>query len=164
MRIVLVCLLAVSLLSVSCLKKDNGCSYKDDNLVAPDSEQQVLKAYLDSAHITASWHKSGFGYQVINSGSGAVPGLCSQIEVTYIGQLTTGKVFDQQVSSVFGSLGSLIDGWKKGLPLIEKSGEIKLYIPPSLGYGTKNVTDNYGNVVIPANSILIFDISLINVQ
>ena len=164
MRIVLVCLVAVSLLSSSCLKKDNGCSYKDDGVVAPVPEQQALKAYLDTAGITASLDKSGFYYQVIHTGSGAVPGLCSQIEVTYKGQLTSGKIFDQQFSTVFSSLGSLIDGWKKGLPLIEKSGEIKLYIPPSLGYGMKNVTDNYGNVVIPSNSILIFDISLINVQ
>jgi FKBP-type peptidyl-prolyl cis-trans isomerase FkpA len=37
-----------------------------------------------------------------------------------------------------------------------------LYIPPTLGYGSREIKDNLGNVIIPANSILIFDIELLN--
>jgi FKBP-type peptidyl-prolyl cis-trans isomerase FkpA len=81
----------------------------------------------------------------------------------YIGKFTSGSVFDQQTSFTY-QLGSLIEGWKKGLPLIGKSGSITLYIPPSLGYGAVDVKDGQGHVVIPANSILIFDIDLIDVQ
>jgi FKBP-type peptidyl-prolyl cis-trans isomerase FkpA len=58
----------------------------------------------------------------------------------------------------------LIEGWKIGLPLIQKSGKIKLYIPPSLGYGASDIKDNNGVVVIPANSMLIFDVSLVDFQ
>jgi FKBP-type peptidyl-prolyl cis-trans isomerase len=79
--------------------------------------------------------------------------------VAYKGQLTNGNVFDQQLKYVFSTLGSLIDGWRQGLPLIKKGGEIKLYIPPSLGYGSDN-----SNPSIPPNSILIFDVTLIDVQ
>ena len=60
-------------------------------------------------------------------------------------------------------LGELIPGWQKGIPLIKKGGEVKLYIPPSLGYGSQNVTSG-GVVVVPANSILIFDVQLADVQ
>jgi FKBP-type peptidyl-prolyl cis-trans isomerase FkpA len=46
-------------------------------------------------------------------------------------------------------------GWKLGLPLIKAGGKIKLYLPPSLGYGN-SVSGN-----IPANSILVFEITLV---
>ena len=158
MRISVVFVLLAVTLSVSCLKKNNGCAYGADPAVAPVFEQQAVKKYLDSVGITAaSLDSQGFYYQVLNSGSGTMPGQCSQVTVAYKGQLTNGTTFDQQTNAVF-TLGSLIDGWREGLPLIKSGGEIKLYIPPTLGYG------NSENSSIPANSILIFDISLISVQ
>jgi len=51
----------------------------------------------------------------------------------------------------------LIAGWQIGLPLIHKGGEIKLIVPSSLAYGC-------GNGPLPANSILYFDIHLVDVQ
>jgi FKBP-type peptidyl-prolyl cis-trans isomerase FkpA len=51
----------------------------------------------------------------------------------------------------------LIEGWKIGLPLLKKGGHIKLYVPPSLGYGPSP------NRNIPGNSVLIFDIRLVDV-
>jgi FKBP-type peptidyl-prolyl cis-trans isomerase FkpA len=146
----------------SCSKKNSGCGFQNDNIVAPYSEQETVKAYLDSiGNTTALLDTSGFYYQIVNAGSTAKPGLCSSITVTYTGQLTNGTIFDQETDVIF-TLGSLIDGWKKGLPLIEEGGEIKLYVPPSLGYGANSV--NTGSLVIPAGSILIFDVHLLNVQ
>lgn len=55
-------------------------------------------------------------------------------------------------------------GWQKGLPYIKGGGKIKLYIPPSLGYGAKDVKDDMGNVIIPANSILVFSLELTDVK
>jgi FKBP-type peptidyl-prolyl cis-trans isomerase FkpA len=72
-------------------------------------------------------------------------------------------VFDQETNQLY-TLGGLIAGWQQGLPLISKGGVIKLYIPPSLGYGNTAQDGKNGNVAIPANSILIFNIDLINVQ
>ncbi|HEX4849374.1 MAG TPA: FKBP-type peptidyl-prolyl cis-trans isomerase [Puia sp.] len=165
MRILLACALAGSFLFSSCLKKDNGCSYGVDNSMAPASEQQKLKDYLDSAGITEVMRDArGFFYTITNAGSGDTAKPCSQITVTYKGWLTNGKLFDQQSNAVFTSLGSLIDGWRQGIPLIKPGGIIKLYIPPSLGYGSKSLPDNYGNTIVPPNSITIFEISLISVQ
>jgi len=61
-------------------------------------------------------------------------------------------------------LGGLLPGWKQGLPLISKGGQIELYVPPSLGYGSTPQYDNSGNLLVPANSILIYNIDLVNVQ
>lgn len=147
-----------SVLFTSCLKKNSGCSYSVDRVVAPSAEQQLVKSYLDSVGIkTAVLDSNGFYYQIVTPGTGLSPDPCSQVTVSYEGQLTSGVIFDQESDVVF-TLGSLIDGWREGLPLIQGGGEIKLYIPPSLGYGAN------GNAEIPANSILIFNISLIDVQ
>ena len=146
-----------SIVFSSCLKKDSGCNYGADNQVAPLSEQTALKAYLDSAGIAVTKSPQGFYYQIINSGIGTMPSQCSQITVAYKGWLTSGTVFDQSTHTIL-TLGSLIDGWREGVPLIRKGGEIKLYLPPSLAYGSTSTP------AIEANSILIFDISLIDVQ
>jgi len=70
--------------------------------------------------------------------------------------LIDGTTFDQTGSSaVTFQLGQLISGWQLGLPLIKPGGKIKLYLPPTLGYGSRTVGS------IPANSILIFEISLV---
>ncbi|SRR5579871_6166487 len=161
MRRSIFCLLWLYVCLSSCFKKNNGCGVQD-NLVAPKTEQQAVKAYLDSNGITATLHQSGFYYKIVSEGTGTTPNLCSQITVSYTGQLTSGKTFDQETDQIF-TLGDLIDGWKKGLPLIQSGGEIKLYIPPSLGYSNNGFT-GINNVVVPPNSILIFDISLLDVQ
>jgi FKBP-type peptidyl-prolyl cis-trans isomerase FkpA len=146
------------ILFFSC-KKESGCGYSDQNIVAPVSEQQDVKAYLTSNSVyNAVKDSSGFYYEVFEAGDGGNPGLCSQVEVTYTGKLTTGVVFEQK-STAF-TLGSSIEGFRKGLALIKKGGHVKLYIPPTLAYGSKDIKDDAGKVVIPANSILIFDITL----
>jgi FKBP-type peptidyl-prolyl cis-trans isomerase FkpA len=157
MRIVLACLVGSVLFFTSCLKKGNGCNNQIDSTMAPIAEQDTLRAYLDSAGITATLDSRGFYYKIIDGGEGVSPGPCSQITVSYKGELTNGTVFDQQTSFI-SILDRLVDGWQEGIPLIKKGGEIMLYIPPSLAYGAT------GNNVIPPYSILIFDISLTNVQ
>jgi len=164
MRIFLFCALVIPVFFNSCLKKDNGCSYTNDNVVASINEQEQLKNYLDTAGIAATKDLRGFYYSIKNAGTGDTAKPCSQIKVSYKGWLTNGKVFDQQTNALFTALGNLIDGWRQGIPYIRNGGRILLYIPPSLGYGSKNLTDNAGNTVVPPNSIIIFDINLVNVQ
>jgi FKBP-type peptidyl-prolyl cis-trans isomerase FkpA len=149
--------LGLVLLYGSC-KKESGCGYSDHNVVAPLSEQQAVQAYLSSYSInSARKDSSGFYYEIIQDGTGGNPNLCSQVELTYTGKLTNGSVFANE-STAF-TLGSSIDGLKKGIRLIQKGGHMKLYIPPTLAYGSKEYKDNSG-VTIPPNSILIFDVKL----
>ena len=154
----LVCGFLCFVLFYSC-KKESGCGYSDQNIVAPVSEQQAVKSYLDSLSIySVDKDATGLYYQIVEDGDGGSPNLCSQVEVAYTGKLVSGKVFEQK-SAAF-TLGSSIEGLRKGIPLIKKGGHIKLYIPPTLAYGSKEIKDEAGKVIIPANSILIFDITL----
>ena len=157
------CLLLVGMAFSGCLKSDKGCPYKESNIVAPASEQQQVEAYLAANSLTAQKHSSGLYYQVVAPGSGKVPELCSAISVGYIGKLTSGHTFDQ-TNMISFDLGRVIVGWQKGLPLIQRGGHIRLYIPPSLGYGAYDIKDANNVVKIPANSILIFDVELFDVN
>lgn len=155
-------LLAIAFLSTGCLKKDTGCSYSVSNRPVSEAEIKMVTDYLDSAgNSSAIRHNSGLYYEIITPGTGTTPTLCSQIAIAYKGQLTNGSIFDQNTEAVF-VLGTLIEGWKIGLPLLKPGGKIMLYIPPSLGYGPQDVRDNSGNVVIPGNSVLVFEVTLIN--
>lgn len=158
MRKIIGCLLVIAFMAGSCLKKEGGCGYNDTSVVAPANEVTMVEDYLSANSITATKHASGMYYQVVNAGSGGTPHLCSQVKVAYVGKLTNGTIFDQSSSRVF-TLGSLIEGWKKGLPLIQKGGTIKLFIPPTLGYGASNYPPT-GAVVIPGNSVIIFEVTL----
>jgi FKBP-type peptidyl-prolyl cis-trans isomerase FkpA len=149
--------------ATGCLKKDSGCAYSPSNIVAPASEEQMVKDYLTANNIAANKHSSNMYYQILSQGSGSRPDLCSRVLINYTGRLTSGSVFDQSNNAVF-ELGALIEGWKVGLPLIAPGGSIRLFIPPSLGYGNTDVKDANGNVIIPKSSVLVFDISLLDVR
>jgi FKBP-type peptidyl-prolyl cis-trans isomerase FkpA len=154
-------ILAVSLMLVlflsSCLKKAL-CDFDACAAVAPSSEIQAVQNYLTTNSITAIQHCSGLFYVIDNPGSGKAPDACSVVNVTYTGKLTNGTVFDQSTTPISFALNSVILGWRIGIPALRAGGQIHLYVPPRLGYG------NQQSGPIPANSILIFDITLVAVQ
>lgn len=157
--------LAVPVLFFSCLKEDNSsknCNYNVCAIAAPASEVTQLESYLSTSGITATKHCSGMYYSIETPGTGnTTPTICSFVSVKYKGTLTNGNVFDQATTPANFQLDGLIEAWKKGIPLIKAGGKIKLYCPPSLAYGSQEIRDGAGSVVIPANSILIFEIELV---
>ena len=163
MKRVFVILYSVILLSSCSKKTDDVCNYDACASAAPASEVTLLESYLSTAGITtATKHCSGMYYTIDIAGAGSSATACSTVSVKYKGQLTNGNVFDQRTTS-FG-LDQVIAAWTKGVPLIKTGGKIKLYCPPSLAYGSQVIRDpTTGNTVIPANSILIFEIVLNNV-
>ena len=157
----LVTLFSFCILLASCIKStDNpGCTYTESTIVVPASEMTSLQAYVAANHPGAILHPGGFYYEISAAGTGTVtPAVCSTVTVKYAGYLTNGFKFDENTTGVFFTLGQLIVGWQRGIPLIKKGGSINLYLPPSLGYGATAVGS------IPANSILVFNIQLLEVQ
>jgi FKBP-type peptidyl-prolyl cis-trans isomerase FkpA len=170
MRTIIKIITAVSALAVinfSCLKNNNNvnCTYDPCSLVAPAAEVTALENYLLGAGITnATKHCSGMYYRIETAGTGKTPGICSQVVVKYKGQFTNGTIFDSNSTGAVFNLGGLIEGWKKGIPLLKEGGKIFLYVPPALGYGASGVTNpTTGAVVIPPNATLVFEIELVTV-
>lgn len=137
----------------------DSCNYTTSSVVVPASEMTALQAYVATRLTTPILHPGGFYYEIMAAGTGtATPAICSNVKVKYAGYLTNGTKFDEELVGITFKLGQLIVGWQRGLPLIKKGGNITLYLPPSLGYGNAAVGS------IPANSILIFTIELLDVE
>ena len=162
--------LVYSVLSVilfsGCIKDPPApdCNFDACANAAPASEVQALKTYITTNSIDATKHCSGLYYRIETAGTGKTAGICNAITIHYKGQTTSGNIFDQTTANprTF-NLGGLILGWQNGVPLIKEGGKIILYLPPSLAYGNQDRLDQNGNVSIPANSILIFEITLVAV-
>lgn len=92
-------------------------------------------------------------------GSAEKPNSESYLTLNYEGRLLDGTVFDGTNGSPVTfdfPVSGLIDGWQEGIPQFGKGGKGKLIVPPNLGYGDREVG------FIPASSILVFDIELID--
>ena len=160
----------LALIFLGCKKtgtnNEPDCTYDACALKAPASEIQMVQNYLTANNITATQHCSGLFYAIDAEGTGLSPDFCSFIIAGYVGKLTNGNIFDQSPQGQYLQiyLSQLIKGWINGLPFIKAGGKIRLYIPPSLGYGAADQKDQNGTVVIPGNSVLIFEVNLVGVQ
>ena len=122
-------------------------------------DQQVIEQYILENNLVAESTNSGLYYIIDNQGSGEKPNIYSTVTIAYTGKLTDGEIFDQSSSTgATFPLYNLIQGWQEGIPLFNEGGSGTLLIPSSLGYGSQAV----GN--IPKNSVLIFEINLIEVD
>lgn len=168
MRKSLAIALATTILFSSCLKQDTKCGYSDSSAVASEQEINNLEDSLAKYGITGTQvSPSGFFYKIDKEGTGAVvSNLCSYITVEYKGRLFNGKVFDSTTNGqpAFFQLGGVIVGWQKGIPLVKSGGELTLYIPPSLAYGNRQFKDDEGNIILPSNSYLIFDVKVLGIN
>ncbi|HUP12680.1 MAG TPA: FKBP-type peptidyl-prolyl cis-trans isomerase [Niastella sp.] len=141
------------------------CTYDSCATKAPASEILAVQHYLDSAGITATQHCSGLFYTIETAGAGNAPNACQDIGVRYKGMLTNGNVFDSSNQEIPLNLGFVIQGWRNTVPMLKQGGKMTLYIPPTLGYG-KDPQYNPRKpteVLIPGNSILIFNVELVAV-
>lgn len=100
-------------------------------------------------------------------GTGAVAAAGDKVTVKYVGALTNGTVFDASASHketangftfTLGA-GQVIKGWDQGVAGMKVGGKRVLAIPASLAYGAQSPSPS-----IPANSDLIFEVELLNVQ
>jgi peptidylprolyl isomerase len=106
---------------------------------------------------------SGLKYSIISEGAGPMADSGQVVTVHYTGFLEDGKKFDSSVErdepiSFIVGQGQVIPGWDEGLRLLKKGSKARFVIPSKLGYGEMQLEK------IPANSTLIFDVELIDVQ
>jgi peptidylprolyl isomerase len=107
---------------------------------------------------------SGLKYIVIEEGEGDKPAKGKKVKVHYTGKLEDGSVFDSSVERGVPieftlGVGQVIKGWDEGIADMKVGEKRQLIIPPDLGYGP-----NGHPPVIPANSTLIFDVELVEIN
>ena len=105
--------------------------------------------------------ESGLRMIIHKDGNGKIPLPGQTVQVHYTGLLENGSTFDsshdrgQPFSFPLGQ-GRVIKGWDEALALMSKGEKRTLIIPPDIAYGSR------GKGKIPPNSILIFEVELID--
>ena len=123
-----------------------------------EADEEIITQYISDNNLNATATGSGLYYVIESQGTGPNPTATSDVTVAYTGMLTSGDQFDASgPGGATFNLQNVIQGWTEGIPYFKEGGEGKLLIPSALGYGTNNVG------TIPANSVLIFDVRLIEV-
>ena len=103
---------------------------------------------------------SGLQYEIIKQGTGEKPSAQNTVTCHYHGTTITGNVFDSSVKRgqpASFPLNAVIKGWTEALQLMPVGSKWKLFIPPQLAYGSRNISKEIG-----PNSTLIFEVELIS--
>ncbi len=103
---------------------------------------------------------SGLQYKVITEGTGATPVATDKVKTHYRGTLIDGTEFDSSYKRNQPAefpVNGVIKGWTEALLLMKQGSKWQLFIPANLAYGVP------GRPGIPPNSVLIFEIELLEV-
>lgn len=103
---------------------------------------------------------SGLQYIVVEEGKGKTPTEKDTVKAQYKGTLISGEQFDSSYDRGQPAefpVSGVIKGWTEALQMMKVGGKLKLFIPPELGYGPS------ARPGIPANSVLIFDVELVDI-
>jgi FKBP-type peptidyl-prolyl cis-trans isomerase len=140
-------------------------------------ESKTIEAYLKEKGLNGTKTASGLYYVIEREGTGETTTPNTTMYVDYAGYLLDGTLFDTSIpeiakaNNIFNEqrpyeplpvnvgMGQVIPGWDEGLLLLKKGSKAKFIIPSPLGYG-----ENGAGSSIPANSILVFDVEVKNVQ
>lgn len=135
------------------LKKDQAeNAAKSSKFIAENSAKPGVVTLPDSLQ-----------YQVITDGTGAKAKSGDTVRVHYVGSFVDGTEFDssrkegrQPLEFKLGEPG-MITGFAEAVELMKVGSKWKVFIPPQLAYG------EYGRGSIPPNSLLIFEIELMEI-
>lgn len=158
----------ISMMSVKTQEQIN----KEKNMASSEQmaidEKLILKYLADNKIIGAKKTASGLYYIIRQPGKGDNAKAGQTVYVNYTGRTLDGNTFDSSVDPKFNHVeplsfllgrGNVIQGWDEGIALLNKGGKATLYIPSPLAYGKNSPT-----AAIPANSVLIFDVELVDAK
>lgn len=133
----------------------------NDNTTTFEDDIATLEDYFTENNLNPIQHPQGIFYTIDQEGTGANPSAFATVIVKYKGMLLNGNVFDQTEGNKTAqfNLRGTIPGFQIAVTLLKRGGKGTFYMPSSLGYGRVAQGED-----IPANSILIFEIELIDFQ
>jgi FKBP-type peptidyl-prolyl cis-trans isomerase len=131
------------------------------------ADDSLLQDYFAKNNLKPESTPSGLYYIIQDSGKGELPNKGEIMSVFYAGKFLNGNIFDTNEDSTFHhqdpmrvelGKGHVMKGWDEGLAFLRKGAKATLFIPSGLAYGPRD------RGVIPGNSVLMFDISVVNIQ
>lgn len=128
-------------------------------VVAKGTNEQFLAWNSRNAGVITT--ASGLQYKVVKKGEGVSPADSDVALVSYRGVLRDGRVFDENPRAPL-PVNGVVPGFSEALKLTSKGGQYRFWIPSALGYGAKGAGDPSQAASIPPDSLLIFDIGLLD--
>ena len=134
-------------------------------LVQPSKKPVQNQEQQSPKNTSTNYNIQGMKVEILQQGTGSEAKSGDTVTVNYTGTLTDGTKFDSSLNpgrTPFEfTLGQnrVIQGWELGVAGMKVGEKRKLTIPPELGYGSQAVGG-----VIPANSTLIFEIDLLDIN
>jgi FKBP-type peptidyl-prolyl cis-trans isomerase len=142
------------------MKLQENMMKKQADLAAKNKEDGAKFLEKNKGEANVKTTPSGLQYTVLQEGTGKTPTLKDTVKAHYKGTLLDGKQFDSSYDrgqpAEFPVEG-VIKGWTEALQMMKVGSKMKLFIPPDLGYGEA------ARPGIPANSVLVFEVELIDV-
>ena len=136
-----------------------GCNQDSPNIQQIENMQFFIDNKKNDQVIEL---EPGLQYMIIDEGDldGQSPKLNQTISAHFHGTLTNGEVFWTSIAGapLTIELSKLIIGCQKTIALMKKGDKWKVFIDPMMAYGEE------GRPGIPSNSILIFEIELLNIK
>ena len=122
-------------------------------------EDRLIREFLTAKNLTGFIKHPSRVYQNISVvGNGTIINSSSTLTLKYKGRLLDGTQFDESgTNDLVNAIYDLRPGLRKSLVGISKGTKLRIFVPSDLGYGS--VADG----PIPANSILDFDIEVVDV-
>ncbi len=105
--------------------------------------------------------ESGLQYEIITEGDGEKPTVADTVTTHYHGTFIDGEIFDSSVDRgepASFPVSGVISGWTEALQLMPVGSKWRLFVPADLAYGAQ------GRPGMPANSTLIFDVELLEIN
>lgn len=130
-------------------------SYSDEELNEFDTR---IQKYMKSNHIDCKKSESGLYYKIIEEGEGDFIQFTDRVSVKYKGTFMGGEKFDEQTEPIEMAVSAQINAWKELMLQLKKGSKAYMIVPPHLGYGEYEVDK------IPPNSILIFELEVVDVM
>ena len=111
---------------------------------------------------------TGLRYIEGQPGAGLEEDWCRALAIHYTGFLLDGTQFDSsrdfnQPIVFTPGLSGLIDGLEQGVIGMRTGGTRRLIIPPELAFGSEPRRNQAGEIVVPANSTVIYDIEVLQI-
>lgn len=159
------------------LAEANQKKESEKAVVQLEEDIKTLEDYISENNLDATKTESGLFYVIEEEGNGPEVDEGDTVAVNYTGYVLDGTVFDTSLESVAKEsntftegrpyepiefqvgMGRVIPGWDEGLQYLKQGSKAKLLIPSTLAYGNRQASE-----VIKANSVLIFDVEVTDVQ
>jgi len=140
-------------------------------------DKGILQEYFAEKEIQPMETEAGLYIEMLEEGNGTEANAGDTVRVDYTGYLLDGTFFDSSLEEIaiennafqegrtYGPYqfvlgqGAVIKGWDEGIAELQEGDKARLYVPSTLAYGPQQRSE-----VIKPNSILVFDVELVEVK